>query len=248
MLLAYDGVSIDHADEVLASRFFLRDWLGVEVLLDVTDIPEHSSPYEWYSRAVLEVDTVVIIVPPNVPPGTTRGCRFRKTYQLCLAMLESRWGAKLQAKNRSSCSVLSTADIVLFLPSSADAQVPPVVSKAPKFRLPDQYCNMRQHIVRLASPSSISAGCFTFPLPSVLLSKTESVVESFGRHVDKVRERREHRAATFSAEEKDETYSLLQHSDEEDEKLTLERKTNLDAIFGDQILSVRDLPPVSGLV
>ena len=48
ILLVYDARSVPHTDEVRATRNFLREQLGVTILFDETDIPQHKSPVDWF--------------------------------------------------------------------------------------------------------------------------------------------------------------------------------------------------------
>lgn len=192
-----------------------------------------------------EADCVGVIVPPTVQPNTKRGNPYQLTYDLCMnTLLENRWKKKILAAETSSLPVKSS-DVVILLPSSDPALVPAPVRAASRFRIPEDYPLVHQHMVQLMLRPK-SGGCW-FNLPSWLLRNNQkAVTESFFRHLEQVQAEsaREKNLTKYVLEV--EARPLLKNETDEPPARAIQLKSKLDADFGEQIPSVTDLPPVAG--
>ncbi|KAI9555324.1 hypothetical protein GHT06_017839 [Daphnia sinensis] len=239
MLLVFDSVSVQHTQYVKATRNFLRQLLGVEVLLDVADIEneEQGSPFQWYSMAIERADCIAIVVPEKPDHSHCRGSPYHKTFQLCLNMLASHQKNTL-SDNKSKGS---NRYITLIVPNSDPGQVPPFAKFMARFQIPFDYFFLRQHIQSIRNP-------FRFRLPRWLPFKQKSTNKLFSAIVERL-DLCEEQVALMLGDKGIRTNTQSNHECQSslfpEELLAIQNRTDeLDAIYGNNIQSVRHLTAV----
>lgn len=134
-------MSVQHTAYVKATQTFLRKSLGIQVLLDVIDIPRTQSkkPFQWLESAISRVNYVAFIVPSK--PGDHSGSPYQNLYDLGLNLMESDIEKGLKTRTNSP-----TKYIYLVLPDSDKEKIPEFSHFAAHFRIPFDYFCLRQHI------------------------------------------------------------------------------------------------------
>ncbi|XP_057368851.1 uncharacterized protein LOC130689927 [Daphnia carinata] len=240
MLLVFDSVSIQHTQYVKATRIFLRKLLGVEVLLDVADMEnqEQGSPFQWYIMAIERADCIAVVIPQKADYSECRGSPYHKTFQLCLNMLASHQ-ANTPIDNKTKGS---NRYVTLILPDSDPEQIPPFTKFMARFQIPYDYFFLRQHIQSIRNP-------FRVRLPRGFPLKQKSTNKLFSTIVERLDVTEEHVSLMLcdKGSRNDQSNHDCQSNLLPEELLAIQNRTEeLDAIYGNNIQSVRHLAAVIG--
>ena len=235
MLLICDAATVLHTDYVKATQAFLREQHGIQVLLDVTDLPstEHQDAVRWYETVWPSVDYFAIVAPPRSQPHQQRGDPIQNTFPLALRMLEM----DINIRNATETIFqLSRRYFVFRLPDSDPDFVPRLSKFTTCFFIPTQLNILRMHfLLDHRDNCCLSlASCFVFK--KLLQSATPTTEQQFFRILCEIQSRRQV-PYDVTINPPDNVTNTAQ-IEEENGLLT-----ELDVIYGD-ITSVKKLPSV----
>lgn len=238
MLLAFDGVTIQHTNYVKALKIQLERDFGIQVLLDIVDIPvsKNNSPLKWYVDNIEQSNCIGVILPPGKDVQQKRGSPYA-TYDLCLAQLET-----LENNFSSSSSQTKRKIIALTVPDSDVNMLPAVVRFVNQFALPQDIFILRHYLL---SPKRIRS--MRLILDLCRLSRAESSIQRFFTIYSRM-ESEPCMEPLFSPsnESVPDSNESVPESNSPLDDVHMENQEILDEQYGKHVPSVRNLDPVCG--